>query len=70
MAATITRDELKKKLDRGEPMTPVEALAPEEFGKGHLPRAVNIPMDRVRELAPRLLPDKGALIVTYCANKL
>ena len=70
MAATITRDELKAKLDRGEKVTPVEALAPEEFARGHIPRAVNIPMDRVKELAPKLLPDKNAQIVTYCTNEL
>jgi len=70
MAATITRDELKKKLDRGEKVALVEALAPESFAKGRLPGAVNIPMDRVKELAARLLPDKNAQVVTYCMNKL
>ena len=70
MAATITRDELKKKLDRGEKVALVEALAPEYFDRGHLPGAVNIPMDRVKELAPGLLPDKNAQVVTYCMNKL
>jgi rhodanese-related sulfurtransferase len=45
-------------------------MAPEEFAKGHIPRAVNIPMDRVKELAPRLLPNKDAQIVTYCMNEL
>ena len=70
MPQTITRDELKKKLDRGEKVTLVEALAPEYFAKGHLPGAVNVPMDRARELAPKLLQDKNAQVVTYCMNKL
>jgi rhodanese-related sulfurtransferase len=70
MPHTITRDELKTKLDRGEKVRLVEALAPESFAKGHLPGAVNIPMDRVKELAPGLLPDKDAQVVTYCMNKL
>jgi rhodanese-related sulfurtransferase len=38
------------------------------YRKAHLPGAINIPHDRVDELAPRLLPDKTAAIVVYCAN--
>ena len=38
------------------------------FDTEHLPGAINLPHDRVRELAPELLPDRGARIVTYCAN--
>jgi rhodanese-related sulfurtransferase len=70
MVATISRDELKSKLDRREKIALVEALDPEEFRKGHLPGAVNMPMDRVRELAPKLLPDKNADVIVYCMNKL
>ena len=70
MVATITRDELKSKLDRREKLFLVEALDAEHFNRGHLPGAVNIPMDRVQELAPKLLPDKNAEVITYCMNKL
>jgi rhodanese-related sulfurtransferase len=70
MAATITREELKNKLDRREKVTLVEALAPEYFARGHLPGALNIPMDQVKQLAPKLLPNKDAQVVTYCMNKL
>ena len=39
------------------------------YEEAHLPGAINIPYDRVDELAPRLLPDKGAQIVfVYCSN--
>jgi rhodanese-related sulfurtransferase len=38
------------------------------YRKAHLPGAINIPHDRVDELAPRLLPDETAAIVVYCAN--
>ena len=70
MLATITRDDLKKKIDRREKFKLVDVLAPEQFAKSHLPGAVNIPMDRLKELAPRLLPDKNADVVVYCMNKL
>jgi rhodanese-related sulfurtransferase len=69
MTHTIERDEIKRLLDEGRPVTIVEAL-PEKYWKhSHLPGALNLPHDRVRELAPSLLPDKDALIVVYCANE-
>ena len=70
MVATITRDELKAKIDRRDKFTLIEALAEEYYRRGHLPGALNIPMDRVRELAPELVPDKNADVVVYCMNKL
>ena len=68
MVATISREELKEKIDRGDDFLLVETLAPEYFRHTHLPGAINLPPDRVRELAPKLLPDKAAEIVVYCAN--
>ncbi|MBI4265119.1 MAG: rhodanese-like domain-containing protein [Acidobacteria bacterium] len=65
----IARDELTAKIDRGESFALVETLSPEQFREGHLPRAVNVPADRVSELAPSLLPDKQAEIVTYCSSR-
>jgi rhodanese-related sulfurtransferase len=68
MVATISRDELKKKLDRGEDFLLVETLAPMAYQAQHLPRAINLPPDQVESLAPGLLPDKGAEIVVYCST--
>jgi rhodanese-related sulfurtransferase len=65
---TISREELKGKMDRGEAFTLVETLAEVAYQHKHLPGAINLPPDRVRELATRLLPDKGAEIVVYCAS--
>ena len=68
MSATITRDELKEKIDRGDDFVLVETLPVEYYRHSHLPGAINLPPDRVSELAPTLLPDKGADIVVYCAK--
>ncbi len=68
MVATIGRDELKAKLDRGEDVNLVEALPEPYYRKAHLPGAVNLPHDQVDALAPARLPDKAAPIVVYCAN--
>ena len=43
----------------------VETLGPAFYADAHLPGAVNVPHDRVDELAPRLLPDREAVVVVY-----
>jgi rhodanese-related sulfurtransferase len=65
---TISRDELKRKIERKEHFFLVETLAPELYHHGHLPGAINLPPDRVSALAPAVLPDKNAEIVVYCAK--
>jgi rhodanese-related sulfurtransferase len=68
MVATITQDELKAKLDRGDDFILVETLAPFMYHQAHLPRAINLPPQQVAELAPSLLPKKNSEIVVYCAS--
>lgn len=67
MEATISTSALKSKLDKKQVIV-VETLAPERYREAHLPGALNLPPERIRELAPQLLPSKTAEIVTYCAN--
>lgn len=68
MIRTITRNEIERHLAMGTPMTLVEALPEKYYCDGHLPGAMHLPHDRVRELAPERLPDRDAFIVVYCAN--
>lgn len=68
MVETISREELKKKLDRGDDFFLVETLGEEKYRHTHLPTAVNLPPDRIEALAPQVLPDKSAEIVVYCAS--
>jgi rhodanese-related sulfurtransferase len=70
MSTTISRDELKARLDRGEDFRLVEALPAEEFRNQHLPHAVNLPPDQAKRTAAQILPDKDAEIVVYCASKM
>jgi rhodanese-related sulfurtransferase len=67
MTNTITREELRDAIDAGD-VTVVEALPANYYEDAHLPGAINIPHTEVRALAPALLPEKDAAIVTYCAN--
>ncbi len=68
MVHTISRKDLKDKLDRGDDFVLVETLSEEQYRHAHLPGAVNLPPKRVRELAPQLLPDKEADVVVYCSS--
>jgi len=68
MTQTIAREEIKRLLDQGAPVTIVEALPEKYYQHAHLPGALNIQHDRIGELAPAMLPDKDAIIVVYCAN--
>jgi rhodanese-related sulfurtransferase len=68
MESTISTKDLKAKLDRKQNITVVETLAPERYREAHIPGAFNVPPEKIRELAPQLLPNKEAEIVTYCAN--
>ena len=68
MLATISRDELKMKIDRRETFMLVETLPAAAYHHAHLPGAINLPPDQVTQLAPTLLPDKTADIVVYCAK--
>ena len=65
MVANIGRDELRAKMDGGDPFV-LEVLAPRYYRHSHLPGALNLPPGKVGELAPDLLPDKSAEIVLYC----
>jgi len=67
MAETITREQLRRAIE-DEEVVIVETLGPLHYAQGHLPGAINIPHDQVAELAPALLPERGATIVTYCSN--
>ena len=68
MTETISRDELKSKLDGGAAVTLIEALPNKYYADQHLPGAINIPHDEVDALAPKVIPDKSAEIVVYCAS--
>ena len=68
MERTISTQDLKAKLDRKDPIKVVETLAQERYREAHIPGALNIPPEKIKELAPQLLPNKDAVIVTYCTN--
>jgi rhodanese-related sulfurtransferase len=68
MESTISTKDLKSKLDAKQKITLVETLAPERYREAHIPGALNLPPEKIKELALQLLPNKDAEIVTYCSN--
>ncbi|CAN5833439.1 hypothetical protein BH20ACI4_BH20ACI4_29070 [soil metagenome] len=68
MIATISRDELNKKIENKDDFVLVETLAKETYDHAHLPGALHLPPDQVAELAAQILPDKSAEIVVYCSS--
>ena len=68
MPKTISRDQLRMKIERHDEFLLVETLPETAYHHAHLPEAINLPPGKVMELAPTLLPDKHADIVVYCAN--
>jgi rhodanese-related sulfurtransferase len=68
MVSLIDRESIQSKLEAGESITLVEALPQRYFDREHLPGAINIPHDEIKEKSSLLPPDKSALIVVYCSN--
>ena len=68
MVSTISREDLKRKIDSKENFTLVETLPEATYHHEHLPGAVNLPPDRISEFAPSVLPDKNAEIIVYCSK--
>ncbi len=71
MPHIIDTPELQRRLATlGGPAAPtlVEALPEKYYRDGHLPGALHLPHDAVRERAAALLPDKSAPVVVYCAS--
>jgi rhodanese-related sulfurtransferase len=68
MTQLIGREELHQAIEAGT-VTVVDALGGAYYAQQHLPGAIALVEADVERLAPSLLPDKTAAIVTYCSNE-
>ncbi len=67
--ATISLDELRRRLETGQPVVLVDALAPMVYAHSHLPGAVNLPPTGLDGyVVGRRIPDRHAEIVVYCSS--
>ncbi|MER7754218.1 rhodanese-like domain-containing protein [Kitasatospora sp. NPDC097643] len=67
MTALITRDDLVAAMET-DSVTVVDTLGGQYYDQQHLPGAIALVRADVDTLAPTLLPDLDAAIVTYCSN--
>jgi len=63
----ITIEELLEMMENGEEFKLVDVLTEESYKGGHIPNAINIPLNSLDALAPKHL-DKADTIVVYCSD--
>ena len=66
--ATVTREQIRGMMDRDEDFVLVDTLPEKAYRESHLPGAIHIVSDDIREEAPRRMPDRDKPVVVYCAN--
>ena len=64
----ITADEAQVLMQREQNYLILDVRSPEEFAKGHIPNAINIPMDSIGESPPQELLDRNQMIFVYCVK--
>ena len=62
---TISREDLKEKIERGDDFVLLEVLSEASYDRAHLPGAIRY---QDKGMIPDLLPDKTAEVVAYCSN--
>ena len=65
-ATRVTADEVKERMDRGEPLVFVDARNPQAWGEAEkkLPGALRVPADEVERHLDEIPRDRT--VITYC----
>lgn len=64
----ITAKQAKEIMDSRQDYIILDTRTQEEYEQGHIPGAILIPHDQIKESAESLLPDKDQLILVYCRS--
>ena len=48
----------------------IDVRSPAEFKSGHLPRAINLPLNELDTYVPRLAQDKNQILLLHCKTGL
>jgi rhodanese-related sulfurtransferase len=64
---TISIEDLKGKMEQQSNITLIEVLKEEEYKKGHIPRAINIPLAKIATEVNKRFGKKQEIIV-YCSD--
>ena len=63
---TITSDEAAQILQEESIKFIVDVRTPEEYAAGHIPGAINIPVESIGDEPPAMLPATDELVMVYC----
>jgi rhodanese-related sulfurtransferase len=64
----LTTDELKARIDSGEPTVLIFVHDKANFDAGHIPGSIHIPMEELRSRAEEVIPHLDTFVVVYCEN--
>ena len=64
----VTGDEAQKMMASETGYLIVDVRTPQEYAEGHIPHAINIPLDTIGTNPPAQLPDKAQTIFVYCRS--
>ncbi len=67
MYKSVSREGLKRMIDRNEEFVLVDVLSEESFQERHIPGAINIPLDEIEKMAPKLI-NKNEKVIVYCGS--
>lgn len=62
----ISQAEARKIMEGDEPYVIVDVRRPDEFAKGHIPGAINVPNEGIADEQPAELPDLDQVLLVYC----
>ena len=63
---TITSDEAAQMMQEESIKFIVDVRTPEEYKAGHIPGAINIPVESIGDEPPAMLPATDELVMVYC----
>ncbi len=67
MADTITREELKRKIEAGEDFLLIDVLLADSYAREHLPGAINLPLHDIGDATTASIP-KDREVIVYCGS--
>lgn len=62
----VTAGELISIMEAREAVTLIDVRTPEEYGQGHIPGAVLVPLDTIKEI--KKLPGSEGRVIIYCRS--
>ena len=63
---TMVMSEAQRKIEEGTDYLIVDVRRQDEYDEGHIPGAVLVPIEVIREGEPAALPDKNRKMMLYC----